>query len=171
MPHILRKIRKARWYKYNQLNFPWLLEEDIPADPLGDLATNNNTLSVWQINDDQSNLHQVVTALAANSDDIANLDYTIFDQQLLQEINITIKLTKGNSPDEMANLSWHHDLIELSARRLIDLAKAIWTHGEIKRIPEKEILNLIAQAVGSEQIQSIKLRPKIRMKIDKFVAG
>jgi hypothetical protein len=77
MPLILRKIRKARWYQYDRSDFPWLLEEDIPADPLGDLATNDNELSVWQINDDKSNLPRVAAALAANCDDISNLDYAL----------------------------------------------------------------------------------------------
>ncbi len=170
MPLILRKIRKARWYKDSKSNFPWLLDEDIPADPLGDLATNNNELSVWQVEDDKSNLHGVVVALAANSDDISNLDYALFDQQLLNEINIAIKPSKGVSPDEIANLNWHSDLVELSARKLVDLAKAVLVNAEIKRIPEKEILHLLVQAVLSGQIERAKLRSKIGAKIDKHLA-
>jgi hypothetical protein len=114
MPLMLRKIRKARWYQHNQADFPWLLDEDIPADPLGDLVTNDNELSVWQINDDKSNLHRIAAALAANSDDISNLD------------------------------------------------------AEIKRIPEKEILHLLEQAVVAGQIDRTKLRAKIGTKIDKL---
>jgi len=167
MPLILRKIRKARWY-YNQSGFPWLLESDIPADPLGDLATNNNELSVWQIDDDKSNLPRVAAALAANGDDISNLDYALFDQKLLNEINITLRPSKGNSPDETANQNWHSDIVELSARKLVELAKAILTHAEIKRIPEKEILHLLAQAVAADQIERTKLRAKIWAKIDKL---
>ncbi|MCI0690506.1 hypothetical protein L0337_00700 [candidate division KSB1 bacterium] len=170
MPLILRKIRKARWYKNNQTDFPWLLENDIPADPLGDLATNENALSVWQIDDDKSNFPRVAAALAANCDDLSNLDYAIFDQQVLKEINIVIRPSKGNSPDEIVNQNCHSDLVELSARQLVNLAKAILTHAELKRISEKEILHLLTQAVVSGQIERPKLRTKIGMKIDKYIA-
>jgi len=169
MPLILRKIRKARWHKYSQADFPWLLDEDIPADPLGDLATNDNELSVWQIDDDKSNLPRVAAALAANSDDISNLDYALFDQQLLNEINITLRPSKGNSPDDLANQNWHIDLFELSARKLVDLAKAVLNNAEIKRIPEKEILHLLVQAVAAGQIERTKLRAKIGVKIDTVI--
>jgi hypothetical protein len=169
MPLILRKIRKARWYQYSQADFPWLLDEDIPADPLGDLATNNNTLSVWQIDDNKSNLPQVAAALAANCDDLSNLDYALLDQQFLQN-NITLQPSLGNSPDKTANQNWHCDLVELSARKLVDLAKAILAHAEIKRIPEKEMLHLLAQAAASGQIERAKLHDKIRAKIDKATA-
>jgi hypothetical protein len=52
----------------------------------------------------------------------------------------------------------------------VNLAKAILTYAEIKRISEKEVLHLLAQAVVSGQIERPKLRAKIGMKIDKHIA-
>lgn len=96
MPLVLRKIRKSKWYKTERVS--WLEEGQLQADALADLKTTNNELSVWHIEDDKSNLEEVVAALAANCDDVSNLDYALFDQQLLSEIDIRIKATKGGSP-------------------------------------------------------------------------
>lgn len=169
MPLILRKIRKARWHKYEASVFSWLGNDDMPADPLGDLATNNNTLSVWQIDDNKSNLLQVAVALAANCDDLSNLDYALLDLQFLAD-KITLQPSHGNSPHETANQNWHCDLVQLSALKLVALAEAIFKHAEIKRIAEKEILNLLAQAVASGQIERAKLSDKVRAKVDKVMA-
>jgi hypothetical protein len=72
MPFILRTIRKDRWYRIEDV--PWLEEGDIHADPLADLNTKANELSVWLIEDDRSNLNRVVSALAATRTHISNLD-------------------------------------------------------------------------------------------------
>jgi len=154
---VLRKIRKSKWYKNEGV--PWLAEGELQADALSDLATKDNELSVWRIEGNRSNLERVVVALAAGCDYISNFDYALFDQETLSEINIRIKNTEGDSPDEDAN-SWHVDLAELSATKLMELATAIMRKAEIKRIPEKSILRLVARAVASGQIDRTKLRLK-----------
>lgn len=138
----------TRWYNERP---SWLREDDISADPLGDLATNENTLSVWHVEEDKSNLDQVVTALAASSDNISNLDYALFDRELLSEFSIKINPSQGGSPDEKTNTFWHFDLIELSALKLVELAKAMLVKAERKQVSEKMILQLIAQAIVSKQ--------------------
>jgi len=163
VPLFLRIIRKAKWYKNEQV--PWLPEGELQADTLTDLSTKSNELSVWHIEDDRSNLEQVVTALAAGRDNIASLDYALFDQQTLLAINIKIKETKGGSPDEKVN-SWHRDLVELSATKLMALAKVIQTEAVKGRILPKDIIRLIKQAIASGQIERAKLKPGIVAKID-----
>jgi hypothetical protein len=84
MPFFLRTIRKARWYNVEGVS--WLEKGDIQADPLADLNTKGNELSVWLVENDRSNLEQVVTALAATRTDISNLDYALLDVRLLPEL-------------------------------------------------------------------------------------
>lgn len=163
MPQLLRAIRKTRWY--NSSNITWLTRGEIQADPLGDLATSQNTLSVWQVEDDGSNLEQIITALASGRDSISNLDYAVFDLNLLCGIGIDIKDEPGVTPYEKANI-WHKDLIELTGRKLVKLAEAMLTNAEIKRISEKEILRLIKEAVANGRIAQAKLKPSISKKLD-----
>lgn len=112
MPLVLRTIRQSRWLEDS---FPWLEEGDAPADPLGDLATQDNELSVWIIDDEKSNLNQVVAAMAATRGHLSNLDFALFDLRFLSELNIKIAITTGGTPDKEVN-TWHRDLVKLSAQ-------------------------------------------------------
>ena len=163
MPLLLRAIRKNRWYMSDDI--PWLPKGEIQADPLGDLATGNNTLSVWQVEDDNSNLKQVIAALASNRDSISNLDYAVFDIDLLADTGIKVKINQGATPYEMANF-WHRDLVELTATKLVKLAETMLIHSCRERIPEKTVLNWIKDAVENGQIDKTKLSAGITKKLD-----
>lgn len=161
MPLLLRSIKKSRW---NKDNFSWLTQDDIQADLLGDLVTSNNNLSVWLVQDDKSNLNEVITALASNRDTLSNLDYVIFDVNLLSDINIKIEINEGKTPYEKAN-RWHRDLIELTANKIVKLAESLLKHSSKERILDKEILNLIKVAVSNGQIERGKLKTSINNKV------
>lgn len=163
MPLILRKIRKRRWDESEDL--AWLAEDDIPADPLGDLSTTFNALSVWYIEEDRSNLDRVVAASAAGRERLDVLDYALFDQELLSQINIKIKESPGATPDVEAN-EWHRDLVELSAAKLVNLAKVMLRNAERRRRLPKELDQLIAKAVASGRIDKERLSQRIRDEID-----
>lgn len=161
MALILRIIRKSRWY----LKPSWLAEGEIQADALGDLVTKNNKLSVWHIYDDRSNLDRIIAVLAAKRDVLSNFDFVLFDQNILKESNIRFGKTKGISFDEEANDLWHLDLSELSASRLMNLAAAIANKGELKRISESEIKNIVANAIAIGTISYDNLSISIKQKI------
>jgi len=161
VPFILRKIRKSKWYKHEGI--PWLAEDGLQADALGDLQTSDNSLSVWKVKDDKSNLKRIITALAANGEHISNFDYALFDIQSLLQLNIQTGNLKGNTPDKEANV-WHLDLIQLSAQNLMDLARKIM-NAERERILEKDILRSIQKGVALGQIDITKLKSGVRAKI------
>ncbi len=161
MPLLLRAIRKSRW---NKDNFPWLTQDDIQADLLGDLVTSNNTLSVWLVQDDKSNLNEVITALASNRNTISNLDYAIFDISLLESINIKLEVNEGNTHYDKSN-RWHRDLIELTANKIVKLAESMLKNSSIERVLEKKISDLIKGAVDNGQIDKEKLNPSINNKV------
>ncbi len=161
MPLLLRKIRKSRWYKY-----PWLEEGGSQADALLDLKTDDNILSVWYIEDDKSNLERVLAALASNSDNISNVDYALFEEQDMLNMDIKLDSTKGNVPDDEVSNSWHRHLSELSAMKLAMIAKTIQTVGEIDRKQPQEVKKLLKESVVAGKIESSKLNPKIRAAID-----
>jgi len=163
VPFFLRKIRKAKWYKNE--NVSWLAEGELQADALSDLETKNNELSVWYVEDDKSNLEQIAAALAASGDAISNLDYALLDQEVLSEVSIKVRNTRGGSPDKKVN-SWHRDLVELSATALFELAKAIQTKATKERILPRDIGRLIKRAVDAGQIDRTKLKPGVAAKLD-----
>lgn len=162
MPLLLRKIRKSKWYKNDSV--PWLGEEEIQADALGDLVTSSNTLSVWLVEDDKSNLEQVIAALASSCDNLSNLDYALLNVDLLLNVGIKIESKEGLTPYSRAN-QWHRDLVELTTSKLFKLAEDMFIHSDRKRVAEKTVLNLIRDAVQNGQIDTTKLSTGIARKL------
>ena len=164
MPLLLRKIHRANWYE--NPGIPWLAEGELQADALVDLATKDNALSVWYVEDDASNLELIVTVLAAKCEHISNFDYALFHQELLSELSIKLESIRGDSPDEGANTLWHRHVVELSAPKLMELAEVILTGAEKNRFLGKHVRRLIQQGVASGRIERTKLKPGILTKID-----
>lgn len=159
MPSLLRIIRKSRWYKEEAL--PYLQLGDTPADPLADLRTEKNALSVWYIEDDNSNLERVITAFAATRESVDALDYALFDFALPAEINAQCERSGGNTPDDVVNRTWHYNLKELSGLRIVALAKAILERDQKERILPKKVRELIRSAVSTGQVDGSRMNPKL----------
>jgi hypothetical protein len=159
-PLLLRKIEKNRWMK-----MPYVPAGDVPADALRDLQTGSNNLSVWHVEEDSSNLERIVLAIAATRDAVTNLDYALFGYEVLAETNIKIKSSVGNSPDEIANATWHRDLTELSVSQIANLAKAIDLKGERNRVSERKVLQGIKKALAGGHIHPEKLKQNVSTKV------
>jgi hypothetical protein len=155
VPLLLRKIRKSKWYKNDSV--PWLEEGEIQADALGDLVTSGNTLSIWLVEDDKSNLEQVIVALVSSCDNISNFDYALINVDLLLSVGIKIDTKEGLTPYLRAN-QWHRDLVELTTNKLFKLAEVMAIHSTRERVSEKTVLNLIRAAVQNEKIDKTKLK-------------
>jgi hypothetical protein len=159
VPLLLRGIRKRRWS--TDASISRLSDGEIQADAFGDLSTSNNTLSVWYVEDDKSNLNEVITSLASNRDTISNLDYVLFNIDLVSSIGINIEKNSGATPFETAN-HWHRDLTMLTASKLFKLVDIICNQNSyIGRVQDKEILSLIGDAVNGGVIEKVKLKEKI----------
>jgi hypothetical protein len=159
---LLRTIRKAKWYKHPGVL--WLGTQDLQADALGDLYTESNRLSVWEIEESLSNLERILTAIAAGKDSLSNIDYALIDQQILSEINIKSEKKEGATIDIGVN-SWHRDLIELSAGQIMDLAEAIHTKAKRDRVPHLILKERIREAVTSGRIDPAKLKEGLAAKV------
>jgi len=155
MPLVLRVIRKSRWYKPEAAD--WLSTGDIHADPLADLQTKDNALSVWKIEEGYSNWDILLTAVAANRSYISNIDYAVFGEDLILEHQIGIKASRGATPLKEAN-DFHLDLLELSGYKLVELAKSIMETAKIGRVPEKEIEALLKNALAQQKISIEQLK-------------
>lgn len=164
MPYFLRVIRKPRWYLERALAY--LDTGQFPADPLADLNTQDNLLSVWHVEDDQSNLARIVTALAANRERLDKLDYALIDHLKVQELQMKVERSSGGTPDRIAN-DWHRDICELSALNLTDLAKAILPERDKRhRVSAKEIQQRIREAIQSGRIDTDRLKPQLKAKLE-----
>jgi hypothetical protein len=163
MPLVLRKIKKAKWYK--NVVVPWLKKGELQADALTDLKTTNNRLSVWLVQNDKSNLDRIITALASTCEYLTNIDFALLDQSILEQLDIKWEKTKGDSHDDVINQTNHLDLIELTATKLYQFAHKIQTNGTMTRYLEKKVINLVIEAIRIGRIAKNRLNEKIQRRI------
>jgi hypothetical protein len=163
MPFFLRKIRKAKWL--NDKGLSWLQPSDLQADAVFDLKTDDNSLSVWHVEDDESNLEQVLVAVGASLDYLTNLDYALADQDLLLETGIKMTATTGKTGYRVAN-QWHRDLVELTAERVLEIARTIQTRGlRLDRVLSKKLAALLKKRIESGDVDLSSLNEHLRAEI------
>jgi hypothetical protein len=158
MSKLLRKVRQNRWYKDEAA--PLLARGDVPADPLGDLNTSQNKLSVYQVDEDLANVERIARALALSCHHVDNVCYITFDSSLLTEASIEFDHTdEGGTYDHAVN-KCHVDLINLSGNKLVKLARLILSEGESDTILKKRINELIEEGINSKELPE-KVRDKL----------
>jgi hypothetical protein len=158
MPLLLRTVRESRWHKAPAK--PWLDQDDVPADPLADLATSEQALSVWRVLPDRSNIERIVRAVILGRDKIADAGYILFDSDLLTDLQIeTDESVVGRSPDREAN-AWHGDLVNLSGNKLVGLTKALLRHGETGVVLKKRLVALVETGIANSEIPE-RMRTKL----------
>ena len=159
MSFLLRTINKRRWDKK-----AWLKEGKAQANALGDLQTRGNRLSFWHVDDNKSNLCQVVSAIAAGRDVPEKFDYAIFNQNLLKKSDIEIEQTAGDSFHKEADEHWHRDTANLSAENVAEIANIIMKHGMKDRIAASDVVKLVKKEgkSGAIDVNAAKERLKER---------
>lgn len=162
MSLVLRKIRKAKWYKHEAVE--WLPPDRLQADTLSDLQTKDNALSIYLVQDDKSDLERVIAALAAACDNLSNFDYALFDDAIIREASFKIANHPGETPDQTVNVTQHRDLIELTTDSVLLLARAI-RDGARERKPHSEVGELITRAVAEGHLTVEALKPELRKKL------
>lgn len=165
MTFYLRKIDyKSTWdkYRYSYKDLNWIRnKEDIPSEPIiRDLKADKNSLSVFLINSDLSNLDQTLVALAANCDSTTEIDYVLIPSKNLHRRGYNIKEKSAKTPDPVAN-SWHRDVTEISGFRLIRLAKLILDSPQISRKPKIELKILMISSVKNGVLDKSKMKPNL----------
>ena len=140
-------------------------EEAVPADILGDLFTEDNALSLWSIEDDVANLHLVLAALAAGRDRLANLDYVLFDMDLVDSLALDMKTSEGKTLLKEANSNWHRDLLRLSASGLAGLAERIFQEGQTWRVPQKDVKDILNVRIQDGSIDKASLSANLLEKL------
>lgn len=138
---------------------------EFPADPLGDLVTTENRLSVFLLEDEAAQLDSVMTACAANKQRAANADCVLLEAGHLDKLALEQELTEGNTPNANVN-GLHRNLKDLTAKVLVELGELFLQYGEFKSRLGAQIRKQILDGVRSGTIDSSKLHKKLRKKLD-----
>jgi hypothetical protein len=162
---LIRKIKKRRW---DRPDIPaGTTEPPVPAEPVGDFSTIENEISVWQIEEDKTNLARVITALSgANTTAVSHLDYAIFDSQIVSDLSLEIKVTTGDSPDDEVNSKWHRDIVVGTADNLCKLVQGVYKKCGKERVPATDIRANLKGALQAGQIASGRLTEKLKQELE-----
>jgi hypothetical protein len=163
VPSFLIKVTFGRW----QTDPPWLPAGDLQAAALFDLRFSNNKLSIWKIDDTNSNLDRVIAALSANNGkmSIENVDYVLLPPGLIQSLGVKIEKSPGGTLDRLANSEWHHDIVELSVSKIVAIAECI--RGQtILRKREREIQKLLKDGLEKNHIDITRADKELRPKLE-----
>ena len=164
MGYILRKIRRAKWIEHAGIS--WLPASEIQADALFDLRTTDNILSVWYVEQDQSNLNIIIAALATSrTERISNFDYALIDEKYLGKLGIQQLKKAGDTPSSKANQLWHIDLVELTAQAVYSLAQIISEDGLVTRLHYKEVLAHVQNEIYAGNLELNKMTEELQNKI------
>lgn len=162
MPSFLIKVTWGKW----QTDEPWLPPGELPANALFDLRFPSNKLSVWSIEDGNTNLDRVIAALAVNKGktSIDNVDYVLLEQMTIEELGIKMEKSRGATPDVSANDEWHFDLIELTVSKIVSIARCI-KELEIFRKREPQVKDLIRIGLIGNHFDLNLVDEKLRARI------
>lgn len=164
MPELLRNIDKLAWIDPKRAEVLGGLQ----ADALKSFRTTENMLSTYRLDADGLSVTRLAVAVAAGKERLDNVDYAVFDFDIVTRLGILAKSTLGNTPDERANEK-HLDLEVLTAIRLCNLVRAIQEHGEFQRVSKRQVCSHVAQAVQNGEINRDRLKPKIQEQVAPYL--
>ena len=157
---VLRKIKQERWF----------IEADaeLPADPLADLQTAENALSLWALEDDLSNLPDIIAGIAARSMKVSKIDVAMLDDGAIIGLGLRIDVTPGKTPVASAR-GYHRDIVNLTAQDIIQIAEVL-RRDEFRTLrffSPQEIRELVAQAIQDRRLAATDLQKHFREDLEK----
>ncbi|MBN2238176.1 MAG: hypothetical protein JW712_00240 [Dehalococcoidales bacterium] len=141
MPYFLRALySNIKWEKTQYSS--WLKEDELPSCVIRDLRADDNSLSLWEIDDDKSNLLNVVSALAAQRKSIKNdFDYALLESHILDEVSFNPTKKSGITPYTSIN-TFHRDVPNLSINNVVYFAYLLSKHGIFDRMGWRDALKI-----------------------------
>ena len=121
----------------------------LQADALKNFKTKENAFSVYEVENELTDIERILAAIAGTRDNVQEVEYASFDSNLLEEHEIKTKKIKGDTADDEVN-NLHIDLIDLTAKQLYLLASSIQKDGKLIRILKKEIGRKITEGLKED---------------------
>lgn len=155
MACLLRSVRQERWYEATSSP-----DDPLPADPLSDLNTKKNCLSVWQVSSDESNLEEIVVAIAAGFGHVQNMDAVLIDERAIGELGLRVEASPGKTPLPRAT-GYHRDLVQLQAGSLVQVGDTL-RRGDFRSFSERTVRELLARYIREGRLSPADLHPDVK---------
>ena len=165
---LARKITRAKWEPKKKLSVGEISADAVTAD----LRTRENSLSFWRCGlGEQSQIEDVVLAIASAGERLDKLDIVWLSEDDLQADGQTFQDTDGLTP-VTEFVKRHVDVCRLDYVRLGKVARRIATaieENRYRRLSKKRITDLLAAAVGQGRIKLADLQESIAAEVQKSI--
>jgi hypothetical protein len=164
---VLRLLIKVKNKRHWDRELPVFVDRgDITATCLVNLSVVDNSMSAWELTENDSNLQRVLAALAAKRDFLEPLDYLVFDSDIPVRLGLRVQNNPGATADKVANETWHRDLVEISGKKLLALALELFENSSRNRCSQREVLAMIRSAIDLNEIDRSTLPASLLQKVD-----
>jgi hypothetical protein len=156
---LLRKLDFLQaWDLADRSSYPWLKPDEFPADPINDLHTSDNSLSVFLVDDDKGNIPQIAGTLAVARGKYDRFDYVLFPDAIVGQLGLQLVENPGKTADERVNL-YHRNISEISAQRLVKLAGEIFkSNSGFGTVGERQLISSTIASLREGRIAKTRVK-------------
>lgn len=160
MAILFRGIGNKAWWDKSHDDFPWLGKSELVADVLKSLGTVDGTLSMYQIENPETQVSRVIAALASGKDTIQHFDYLLVPIDVVMD-RFQSDDTLGKTPDSTVN-NWHLDIVNLTPYRVSQLSY-ILHHNRLRlfRMPKLEVKSALQTSKDNGFIEMSRVSKRI----------
>ena len=162
MSLLIRKINRNKWLQNDTV------PDDVPADAItgGCVRTQRNTLSVWEVQD-ENKIDEAVLAIVSAGHHLETIDVVPIDREHLEQNEINCKEIPGRTKvKDLADT--HVDLCNLAYRELGIIAYHIadkFRQGKVKRYRKKYLEEILRDAIQKKRLKITDLEDAISEKL------
>ncbi|KAA6326225.1 hypothetical protein EZS27_024645 [termite gut metagenome] len=162
MSILVRRISRAKWdnaVKDDDGLF------DVDADAITNcLKTTDNTLSVWEI-DDESKLDEAILALTTGKkqEQFSKIDFVLIDENMLKDKGLLLVNSDGDTVINFL-IKKHRNISSLSYKKLgimKDIILYCINNEKHKFKTKREIIQIVKEAIDSGALQKSTLNEKL----------
>lgn len=151
MPLIFREIGNKSWWDKAHDEFCWLGDDELVGDVFKGVKTIKGTLSIYLLDDDQTNLSRIVAALACKRRSLENFDFVLVPENAIVT-DFEILRTTGTTADDLVN-DLHRDLVQLTADKLLKLVTIFGVHmSAMTRLYKDDVKDAILESLELESL-------------------
>ena len=164
MSLLIRKIDRNNWIRADTV------PHETPADAItrGCMKTKDNTLSVWEAQD-ENKIDEAVLAIVSACHHLEAIDIVQIDREHLEENEIDCRETDGDTPvKDLVNT--HIDLSNLAYKELGIIAYHIldkFRQDKVKRYTKTDLKQILKDAIEKQRLEIDELKEFIREKLEK----
>ena len=172
MGYLVRMIKSEQHWAQYQQEIPEV--DQISADSISELTTDDNCLSTWYIDTlDSIDTDKAVLALTSGFRSLDSIMLVALDMENLEQYGLIARQSPETARTKVKGYEkYHYDIIDLTHRRLGNLAQFIMTalrDGKIVNVNTFSIVEILVKAMAAEIVDFDSLEKGLRAGLAKAI--